>query len=126
MTQTGTPAESPSSSDAGPSAGSSAGSSVPPTEFDSLDPRSGTVVGSYPVQDAAEVNAAVARAAVAAEWWASLGFAGRRKRLGEWRKLLVKRIDQLAEVVTAETGKPLDDARLELVLAVDHLAWAAR
>jgi aldehyde dehydrogenase (NAD+) len=124
MTQTGTPAESASSSDAGPSAGSSAGSEV--TEFDSLDPRSGTVVGSYPVHDAAEVNAAVARAAVAAEWWASLGFAGRRKRLGEWRKLLVKRIDQLAEVVTAETGKPLDDARLELVLAVDHLAWAAR
>jgi len=31
-----------------------------------------------------------------------------------------------AEVVTAETGKPADDARLELVLAVDHLAWAAR
>ncbi|HEX4252745.1 MAG TPA: aldehyde dehydrogenase family protein [Pseudonocardia sp.] len=94
--------------------------------FDSLDPRTGEVVGSYPVHDAAHVNAVVARAAGAAEWWAAQGFAGRRKLLGEWRKLLVKRIDELAEVVTSETGKPLDDARLELVLAVDHLAWAAR
>jgi aldehyde dehydrogenase (NAD+) len=40
--------------------------------------------------------------------------------------MLVERIDRIAEVVTAETGKPADDARLELVLAVDHLAWAAR
>ncbi|GAA5157371.1 aldehyde dehydrogenase family protein [Pseudonocardia eucalypti] len=94
--------------------------------FDSVDPRTGEVVGSYPVHGAAEVNEAVARAREAGHWWAGLGFAGRRKLLGAWRKLLVARLDELADAVSAETGKPRDDARLELVLAVDHLAWAAR
>jgi acyl-CoA reductase-like NAD-dependent aldehyde dehydrogenase len=114
MTQTGTPA----APDAQPS--------VAGARFDSLDPRTGEVINSYPVHNAEHVNAVVARAGEAAGWWAEQGFAGRRTLLGQWRKLLVKRLDQLAEVVSTETGKPLDDARLELVLAVDHLAWAAR
>jgi acyl-CoA reductase-like NAD-dependent aldehyde dehydrogenase len=94
--------------------------------FDSLDPRTGEVAGSYPVQDAAQVDAAVHRARQAGTWWAAQGFAGRRKLLGAWRKLLLARLDGLAEVVSTETGKPLDDSRLELVLTIDHLAWAAK
>ncbi|WP_219417788.1 aldehyde dehydrogenase family protein [Pseudonocardia nigra] len=97
-----------------------------PATFESLDPRTGDVVGTHPVHDAAAVEAAVARAAQAAQWWADLGFAERRRRLGEWRKVLVRKLDDLAHVVADETGKPLDDARLELVLAVDHLDWAAK
>jgi acyl-CoA reductase-like NAD-dependent aldehyde dehydrogenase len=97
-----------------------------PATFESLDPRTGEVVGTHPVPDAAAVRAAVARAGEAARWWAELGFVERRRRLGEWRKVLVRRVDDLAETVAAETGKPLDDARLELVLAIDHLDWAAR
>ena len=33
---------------------------------------------------------------------------------------------QLAEVSHAETGKPHSDAQLEIVLAIDHIAWAAK
>jgi NAD-dependent aldehyde dehydrogenases len=94
--------------------------------FTSLDPRTGDVVGTHPVHDAAAVEAAVARAADAAQWWAGLGFDERRRRLGEWRKALVRRLDDIARVVSEETGKPFDDARLELVLAVEHLDWAAK
>jgi acyl-CoA reductase-like NAD-dependent aldehyde dehydrogenase len=97
-----------------------------PATFDSLDPRTGDVVGTHPVHGAAAVEAAVARATGAAQWWADLGFDERRRRLGEWRKALVRRIDDIARIVREETGKPFDDARLELVLAVDHLDWAAR
>lgn len=97
-----------------------------PATFESLDPRTGDVVGTHPVHDAAAVEAAVARATDAAQWWAELGYAERKRRLGEWRKALVRRLDDLAAVVSDETGKPLDDARLELVLAIDHLAWAAK
>ena len=113
MTQTETP------TGVGPGAGAS------PT-FDSLDPRTGAVLGSYPVHGPAEVEAAVARARTAAAWWASLGFAGRGRVLGGWRRRLVAGLEEMAAVVSAETGKPLDDSRLELVLAIDHLAWAAR
>jgi acyl-CoA reductase-like NAD-dependent aldehyde dehydrogenase len=97
-----------------------------PATFTSLDPRTGDVVGTYPEHDAAAVEAAVARATEAAAWWAELGFAGRRTRLAEWRKALVRRLDDIAEVIRAETGKPLDDAKLELVLAIDHLDWATK
>jgi acyl-CoA reductase-like NAD-dependent aldehyde dehydrogenase len=99
---------------------------LPARTFDSLDPRTGEVVGTHPVHDEAAVRAAVARAADAAAWWAALGFAERRRRLGAWRRVLVRRLDDLAGIVAAETGKPLDDARLELVLTIEHLAWAAR
>lgn len=94
--------------------------------FTSTDPRTGAVVGTHPVHAAADVAAAVARAAETARWWAELGFDGRAGVLREWRVALVRGLDGLARVVVAETGKPFDDARLELVLAIEHLDWAAK
>jgi acyl-CoA reductase-like NAD-dependent aldehyde dehydrogenase len=84
------------------------------------------VVASYPVQDAEEVAAAVDRARIAATWWSELGFAGRAERLAKWKGVLTRRMAQLADVVHAETGKPYGDAQLEIVLAIDHIAWATR
>ncbi len=93
--------------------------------FDSLDPRTDEVVGRHPVHDGAEVGEIVEAARAAGRWWAELGFAERKKRLDRWRAQLVRGLDELAGVICAETGKPLDDARLELVLVIDHLHWAA-
>ena len=97
-----------------------------PATFDSLDPRDGSVVASHPVHDAEAVRARVERARVAGAWWTGLGFGGRAERLDSWRVRLLERTDELAAVVSAETGKPLADARIEIVLAVDHLAWASK
>jgi acyl-CoA reductase-like NAD-dependent aldehyde dehydrogenase len=72
------------------------------------------------------VQAAVARARAAAGWWQGLGFEGRKERLDAWRVLLVKRMPELAEAMRRENGKPVPDAMIELTLAVDHLAWAAK
>ncbi|MFN2477740.1 MAG: aldehyde dehydrogenase family protein [Pseudonocardiaceae bacterium] len=94
--------------------------------FASMDPRTGEVVGYHQVDDEAAVRAAVVRAREAAAWWGGLGFAERRRRLLSWRSALTRRIDELAGLITAETGKPRDDARLECVLVVAHLDWAAR
>jgi len=98
----------------------------PQTRFTSTDPRTGETVGKYPVDDEVAVRAAVARAEQAAAWWGGLGFAERRRRLLAWCSRLVRGIDELAGVISAETGKPLDDARLECVLVIAHLDWAAR
>ena len=94
--------------------------------FDSLEPATGKVYATFPVQSAEEVEAAVARARTASQWWQDLGFDGRKERLGAWRALLVKRMPELAEAMHRENGKPVPDAMLELALAVDHLAWAAK
>ena len=94
--------------------------------FESIDPRTGEVVGRHRVHSPAEVAAAVRDGRAAGRGWAELGYTGRHRRLRAWRKLLVARLDEVAELVCAETGKPADDARLELVLSIDHLAWASR
>jgi acyl-CoA reductase-like NAD-dependent aldehyde dehydrogenase len=97
-----------------------------PDTFDSLDPATGETVGTHPVHTAEDVSAAVARARASADWWAGLGAAGRRKLLEQWKGVITRRAPQLADIVHRETGKPHSDAMLELVLAIDHLAWAAK
>ncbi|OLR90885.1 aldehyde dehydrogenase family protein [Actinokineospora bangkokensis] len=96
------------------------------TTFESLNPATDEVVGTHPVHTAEEVGAAVARARAAAAWWADLGFDGRAERLQRWKGIITRRAEQLADVVRAETGKPHGDAMLEIILAIDHTAWAAK
>lgn len=96
-----------------------------PATFDSLDPRTGSVVGTYPVTTEAEVRSAVARARPAAEWWAGLGYDGRTERLHAWKRTLTQRLPELGTLVHDETGKPIGDANLEATIAIEHLAWAA-
>ena len=96
------------------------------TTFESLEPATGAVYATFPVNTAEEVQAAVARAREASACWAGLGFEGRRRLLDAWRVQLVKRLPELAEIMHRENGKPVADATLELALAVDHLAWAAK
>jgi acyl-CoA reductase-like NAD-dependent aldehyde dehydrogenase len=94
-------------------------------KLESLNPATGDVVGVHAIDDAASVEAAVARARHTAQWWAGGTFADRRGVLDQWKAVLSRRIAQLADVVHQETGKPHGDAQLEIGLAIDHLAWAA-
>ena len=77
------------------------------------------------MHDANAVGAAVGSARQAAVFWASLSFAQRARRLTAWAAVLTRRIDELAGVISAEVGKPASDARLEVIMAVEHIAWAA-
>lgn len=95
------------------------------TTFDSLNPRNGEVVATHPIASDADVKAAVARAQNAATWWSGLSFAERKDLLNTWKGVITRRLDELASVMQAETGKPHGDAMLECALAIDHLAWAA-
>ena len=94
--------------------------------FDSLRPGTGEVLASFEISTSADVAAAVERARGAATWWAELGAAGRRARLDAWRVQLVRRTDELARLISDENGKPVNDAVVEVTLAIAHLAWAAR
>ncbi|KAA9161088.1 aldehyde dehydrogenase family protein [Amycolatopsis acidicola] len=94
--------------------------------FDSLNPATDEVVGSYPVHTGEQVREAVDRAKKAGQWWASLGFDGRAERLRRWNAVLSRRMPELIDVVCRETGKPRGDAQLEIVLAIEHVAWAGK
>jgi acyl-CoA reductase-like NAD-dependent aldehyde dehydrogenase len=96
------------------------------TTFDSLNPRTGDVVGTYPIHDAAHVQAVVGKAKAAAEYWSGLTFEQRAKKLSAFKGVMTRRMAQLTDVVHAETGKPHSDAQLEVALAIEHIAWAAK
>lgn len=92
----------------------------------STSPATGAEAGRLPVATEADVRDAVARARVAAAWWAGIGFTGRRQRLLRWRGVLARRIEELAELVHTEGGKPVADAVVEILTALEHIDWAAR
>jgi succinate-semialdehyde dehydrogenase/glutarate-semialdehyde dehydrogenase len=93
--------------------------------FDTLNPATGAVVATFAVDGEDAVRRAVGRARAASDWWQGLGFDGRKVRLRAWRSLIVQRMDELAELMHRENGKPLDDALGEIALAVEHLDWAS-
>ena len=94
--------------------------------FESVSPATGEVLATFPVDGEREVAAAVRRAREAAAWWAGLGFDDRRLRLLAWKSHLTRYMGRLARQVHDETGKPLDDATLEIINTILHLDWAAR
>jgi acyl-CoA reductase-like NAD-dependent aldehyde dehydrogenase len=94
--------------------------------FDSLNPVTNEVIASHPITDEAEVRQSVAAARSAAVQWREIGFGGRKKVLLKWSTYLMENVDELADLVSLETGKPTSDAKLEAALAAGHIAWAAR
>jgi succinate-semialdehyde dehydrogenase / glutarate-semialdehyde dehydrogenase len=92
----------------------------------STNPATGEEAGRVPVADEAAVAAKVKIAREASLWWQALGYDGRKDRLLRWRSLIVQRIEELAELMSRETGKPAADAIMEAVAAAEHLDWAAR
>src|SRR5829696_4910148 len=89
--------------------------------FDSLSPETGKVLATYPVAGEQEVQDAVQRARRAFDRWGSMDFDERRRHLGAWRARIAREADDLAALVSAETGKPRGDAVAEVLLAIDHL-----
>ena len=94
--------------------------------FNSFNPSNGEVVGRYPIFTSKEVGAVVAQAREASEGWVQLGFNGRKKTLLAWSSYIINNIEEIAALISLETGKPLSDSRLEVSNAVNHIGWAAR
>ena len=94
--------------------------------FNSYNPVTNKIIGTYPIQLDREVDQLVAQARVVSSKWVNLGFNGRKKTLLAWSSHIIKNIEEVASIISLETGKPLSDARLEVSIAVSHIGWAAR
>jgi acyl-CoA reductase-like NAD-dependent aldehyde dehydrogenase len=94
--------------------------------FDTLSPATSEVIATFPVCGEQDVADAVARARVAGAWWAGLNWKERERRLLAFKSHLTRYVGRLAELVRTETGKPLAEAQLEILLAVVHIDWAAK
>ena len=73
-----------------------------------------------------DVGAAVSRSKQAFRGWSGLSLDGRRSALEACRERLRERTEELARLISRETGKPLREARMEMggVIAKFDLAFA--
>jgi betaine-aldehyde dehydrogenase len=90
-----------------------------PSHFRVLNPATGATLAELPIDGAAQVEAAVARAQVAQRQWASLTGAERGRILNRAARLLRERNEELAHLETLNTGKPIQETR-----AVDVISGA--
>ncbi len=87
--------------------------------FTTINPATGEVLAEIAVDGAAEIAAAVGRAAAAQKPWASLPGAARGRILRRAADILRARNAELAELETRDTGKPIQETS-----AVDVLSGA--
>ena len=94
--------------------------------FTTRSPATGEPLAEHPVDGPEAVARAVERGRAAQAGWAALPASRRRGHLLAWKKALATELDAVARTIAEETGKPAGDAALEVVLTLEHLAWAAR
>ena len=80
------------------------------------------LVGSFPVADAAAVEAAVARARAAFPAWRDAGLEARSAMLERFAEHARGRSEELARLITREVGKALWDSRAEAGLLAPKVA----
>ena len=95
------------------------------TTFAVTDPATGQELAQVPNLGRAETEAAIAAAANALSAWRAKPAKERAAVLLRWQQLLVKHADDLARLMTAEQGKPLAEARGEVVYGASFLDWFA-
>ena len=100
------------SGSAAKAADESPASPAPGQRFSSINPATGEILGQFTVSGAAEVNAAVAAAAQAQSIWAAMTGAERGRILRRTADLLRSRNQELAELETKDTGKPIQETRV--------------
>ena len=94
--------------------------------FEKYDPKTGEVIANYKNFTADEVFAVVDAAVATSERWQEFGFTARKATLLKWAAYITKNLDEIAKLVESECGKPIGDAKLEVSVAIDHIAWAAK
>ena len=89
------------------------------------DPATGTVFGRVPRLGRADTERAIRSAERAMGPWAALPAKERARILRRYFELILANQDALAALLTQEQGKPLAEARGEIVYAASFIEWFA-
>lgn len=93
--------------------------------LDVTNPADGALVGRVPMLGVEIIQQAIAAADVARATWAAQPAKARSAILQRWYQLILDNADDLAAILTAEQGKPLAEARGEIVANAAYLEWFA-
>jgi succinate-semialdehyde dehydrogenase/glutarate-semialdehyde dehydrogenase len=90
-----------------------------------LDPSTGQEIGAVPDATSADLDRALAAAASGFSTWRRVQPWERSATLRRIASLIRDRVESLSELMTAEAGKPLAEARAEWGAAADQFEWYA-
>lgn len=89
------------------------------------NPSSGEVLATIPALGAAETERAIAFAESVRKSWGKTPNAQRAQLLETWHQLILANADDLAAIMTAEQGKPLAEAKGEVLYGASFVKWFA-
>ncbi|WP_417473309.1 NAD-dependent succinate-semialdehyde dehydrogenase [Leisingera sp.] len=95
------------------------------SRFQVLNPSTGAVLANVADCTVDDARAAIAAASVAQRDWAQWTGKERAAVLRRWFDLMVAHADDLAAILTAEMGKPLAEAKGEIVYGASFIEWFA-
>jgi succinate-semialdehyde dehydrogenase/glutarate-semialdehyde dehydrogenase len=90
-----------------------------------LNPADASLVGSVPNMGGTETRRAILAAQAEQPAWRKLTAKERSLKLRRWGELMLENQEDLARLMTAEQGKPLAEARGEVLYAASFLEWFA-
>lgn len=93
--------------------------------FDVSNPATGEKLASLPDLGRQETADAIDTAYEAQKQWAALTAGERSRVLHRWHDLMHAHADDLAAILTAEMGKPLAEARGEILYGASFVKWFA-
>lgn len=91
--------------------------------LDVRNPATGALIARVPMAGAAETRRAIAAAARAFAGWSAKLAKERGLILRTLYDLMIAHIDDLALIITSEQGKPLTEAKGEILYAASFMAW---
>jgi succinate-semialdehyde dehydrogenase / glutarate-semialdehyde dehydrogenase len=89
------------------------------------NPANGIQLGTVPKMGAAETRRAIAAAEAAWPTWRSRTAKERAAVLRKWFELMLEHREDLAQLMTAEQGKPLAESRGEILYGASFIEWFA-
>ncbi|MDA7085061.1 NAD-dependent succinate-semialdehyde dehydrogenase [Pseudomonas sp. SA3-5] len=92
---------------------------------DIFNPANGASIGQVPNMGATETQRAIAAATAAWPAWRARTAKERSNILKRWHALMLENADALAEILTLEQGKPLAEAKGEILYAASFIEWFA-
>lgn len=93
--------------------------------FPVLNPATGDPLVELPRMTSTDVRAAIAGSRAALSPWRASSALDRSRILRRWADLVRAHADDLASILTAEQGKPVGEARDEVVYSASFLDWFA-
>ncbi|AIQ14985.1 CoA-acylating methylmalonate-semialdehyde dehydrogenase [Paenibacillus durus] len=94
-------------------------------EEEVFNPATEEVIAYVPLSSREELDAAVAAAKAAFYSWKKVAVPRRARYFFEYQQLLLKHAEELAELITLENGKSLEEARGEVQRGIECVEFAA-